>query len=94
MFDENLLNCSQFVQLVESFLGMSTPEEVVQQVIKYLGEGYVETEEEKYLRLQKVTTFIKNFVVNRNWFEPIASRAQVHKASQTENFAQYFLSRL
>ncbi|XP_033627840.1 EF-hand calcium-binding domain-containing protein 5-like isoform X1 [Asterias rubens] len=53
MFDENLLNCSQFVQLVESFLGMSTPEEVVQHVIKYLGEGYVETEEEKYLRLQK-----------------------------------------
>ncbi|XP_038058880.1 EF-hand calcium-binding domain-containing protein 5-like isoform X2 [Patiria miniata] len=53
IFDENLLNSSQFVQIVEAFLGESPPEEVVQQLLKYLGEGYIETEEEKYLRLQK-----------------------------------------
>ncbi|XP_022089636.1 EF-hand calcium-binding domain-containing protein 5-like isoform X2 [Acanthaster planci] len=53
IFDENVLNCSQFVQIVEAFLGESPPEEVVQQLLKYLEEGYIETEEEKYLRLQK-----------------------------------------
>ncbi|XP_072034980.1 EF-hand calcium-binding domain-containing protein 5-like isoform X2 [Amphiura filiformis] len=52
-FDQNTLNTSQFVALIEVFLGDDPPEEVVQAVIKFIQEGYVETEEEKFSRLQK-----------------------------------------
>lgn len=53
-FDENFLNQSQFIQLVEVFLGEEPSQEVIDALVKYLKEGYVETEEEKFLRLQKV----------------------------------------
>ena len=53
-FDQNTLNNSQFVTLVEVFLGDDPPEEVVQAVINFIQNGYVETEEEKFNRLQKV----------------------------------------
>ncbi|KAJ8042730.1 EF-hand calcium-binding domain-containing protein 5 [Holothuria leucospilota] len=52
-FDENFLNQSQFVQLVEAFLGDDPSQEVIDLLVKYLKGGYVETEEEKFLRLQK-----------------------------------------
>ncbi len=53
-FDQNTLNSNQFVQLIGVFLGEEPPEEVVQSVIKFIQGGYVETEEEKFNRLQKV----------------------------------------
>ncbi|XP_071848550.1 EF-hand calcium-binding domain-containing protein 5-like isoform X3 [Apostichopus japonicus] len=52
-FDENFLNQSQFIQLIEAFLGEEPTQEVIDTLVKYLKEGYVETEEEKFLRLQK-----------------------------------------
>lgn len=63
-FDENFLNQSQFIQLIEAFLGEEPTQEVIDTLVKYLKEGYVETEEEKFLRLQKVilSERICNFV--------------------------------
>ncbi|XP_072164460.1 EF-hand calcium-binding domain-containing protein 5-like isoform X2 [Diadema setosum] len=52
-FDESALNSSQFVQLVELFLGEESPQFVVESLVKFISEGYVETEQEKFLRLQK-----------------------------------------
>ncbi|XP_071486075.1 EF-hand calcium-binding domain-containing protein 5-like [Diadema antillarum] len=52
-FDESALNTSQFVQLVELFLGEESPQFVVESLVKFISEGYVETEQEKFLRLQK-----------------------------------------
>ena len=42
------------MQLVELFLGEEPPQFVVEALIKFITEGYVETEQEKFLRLQKV----------------------------------------
>ncbi|XP_041456863.1 EF-hand calcium-binding domain-containing protein 5-like isoform X7 [Lytechinus variegatus] len=52
-FDESALNSSQFVQLVELFLGEDSPQYVVDALVKFITDGYVETEQEKFLRLQQ-----------------------------------------
>ncbi|XP_063964720.1 EF-hand calcium-binding domain-containing protein 5-like isoform X7 [Lytechinus pictus] len=52
-FDESALNSSQFVQLVELFLGEDSPQYVVDALVKFITNGYVETEQEKFLRLQQ-----------------------------------------
>ncbi|XP_030847373.1 EF-hand calcium-binding domain-containing protein 5 isoform X3 [Strongylocentrotus purpuratus] len=53
VFDESALNSSQFVQLVELFLGEDSPQYAVDALVKFITEGYVETEQEKFLRLQQ-----------------------------------------
>ncbi|XP_078681954.1 EF-hand calcium-binding domain-containing protein 5-like isoform X2 [Branchiostoma floridae x Branchiostoma belcheri] len=53
VFDENSLNLSQFVQLVETFLGDHPFQEAVDRLVGYIQDGYVETEEEKMSRLAK-----------------------------------------
>nr|XP_006818095.1 PREDICTED: EF-hand calcium-binding domain-containing protein 5-like [Saccoglossus kowalevskii] len=52
-FDENYLNVSQFVQLIELFLGDEPNKQSFDQVLRYIKSGYVETEEEKLARLKK-----------------------------------------
>ncbi|XP_070572519.1 EF-hand calcium-binding domain-containing protein 5-like isoform X2 [Ptychodera flava] len=52
-FDENFLNISQFVQLVESFLGDEDSQAAFDTLLDFIKAGYVETEEEKMFRLKK-----------------------------------------
>lgn len=52
-FDETTLNCSQFIQITETFLGDSADMDLFQQLIRYLKDGYVETEDERMSRLLK-----------------------------------------
>ncbi|ESP00971.1 hypothetical protein LOTGIDRAFT_51730, partial [Lottia gigantea] len=52
-FDENSLNVSQFVQLTETFLGDDPRKEIFAQLLKFIKNGYEETEEEKMDRLKK-----------------------------------------
>lgn len=52
-YDETTLNCSQFIQVTESFLGDVPSMEVFQHLVRYLRDGYVETEDERMNRLLK-----------------------------------------
>lgn len=53
VFDESVLNVSQFVQLTETYLGHHPEEDTFEKLVTYLKEGYEETEEEKMERLVK-----------------------------------------
>ncbi len=55
-FDESTLNMSQFVQLTETFLGDEPNMEGFNQLVRFVREGYMETEEERMSRLIKVRT--------------------------------------
>ncbi|XP_041350309.1 EF-hand calcium-binding domain-containing protein 5-like isoform X2 [Gigantopelta aegis] len=55
-FDENLLNVSQFVGVMENFLGDSPNRTLLKELFKFIKQGYEETEEEKLKRLTKVRT--------------------------------------
>ena len=55
-FDENVLNVSQFSQLMESFLGDQPNLNIFSDLSTYVREGYVETEDERYKRMIKVST--------------------------------------
>ena len=55
-FDQDTLNMPQFVQLTETFLGDLPLRDVFESLVKYVHEGYDETEEEKMERLRKVST--------------------------------------
>ncbi|KAK6184453.1 hypothetical protein SNE40_006921 [Patella caerulea] len=52
-FDENSLNVSQFVQLTETFLGDEPVKDVFTRLLKFIKDGYEETEDEKMDRLTK-----------------------------------------
>ncbi|XP_050409676.1 EF-hand calcium-binding domain-containing protein 5 [Patella vulgata] len=52
-FDESSLNVSQFVQLTETFLGDEPVKDVFTRLLKFIKDGYEETEEEKMERLTK-----------------------------------------
>ncbi|CAH1801131.1 unnamed protein product [Owenia fusiformis] len=52
-FDESSLNTSQFVQLTETFLGDLPEMESFNKLVQYVRNGYVETDEEKLLRLRE-----------------------------------------
>ena len=45
----------QFVQLTETFLGDLPLRDIFESLVKYVHEGYDETEEEKMERLRKVS---------------------------------------
>jgi len=51
MFDENLLNVSQFVHVTETFMGEVPDMHVFGHLVRYIREGYMETEEERMGRL-------------------------------------------
>ncbi|XP_069471351.1 EF-hand calcium-binding domain-containing protein 5 [Ambystoma mexicanum] len=53
-FNGTSLNLPQFVQLMETFLGEDTPPPVVERLVIFIREGYMETEEEKFQRLEMV----------------------------------------
>ena len=53
-FDEAVLNLPQFVQLTETFLGDAPERKVIQRLVAYVSEGYVETEDERLERIIKV----------------------------------------
>ncbi|KAJ1186093.1 hypothetical protein NDU88_002877 [Pleurodeles waltl] len=52
-FDRSSLNLPQFVQLMETFLGEETSLPVVEKLVAFIQNGYMETEEEKFQRLEK-----------------------------------------
>ncbi|XP_071945238.1 EF-hand calcium-binding domain-containing protein 5-like isoform X2 [Antedon mediterranea] len=52
-FDESTLNPSQFAQLILVFLGDDLPDGTIKELITYIREGYIETEEEKFKRMQQ-----------------------------------------
>ncbi|XP_013406765.1 EF-hand calcium-binding domain-containing protein 5 isoform X1 [Lingula anatina] len=52
-FDETSLNVSQFVNLIETFLGDEPGMEAFNSLVRYVRDGYMETEEEKRERLLK-----------------------------------------
>ena len=54
-FDENKLNVGRFISLMENFLTDECPREMVSDLVEYIQEGYIETEEEKMSRLAKVS---------------------------------------
>lgn len=54
IFDENLVNVSQFVHVTETFLGEVPDMHVFGNLVRYIRDGYVETEEERMKRLLKV----------------------------------------
>ncbi|XP_078536145.1 EF-hand calcium-binding domain-containing protein 5 isoform X1 [Lissotriton helveticus] len=53
-FDRSSLNLPQFVQLMESFLAEETSLPVVEKLVAFIRNGYMETEERKFKRLEKV----------------------------------------
>ena len=55
-FDENTLNMSQFIQLTETFLGDEPHTDGFKQLVRWVREGYMETEEERANRLLKVSS--------------------------------------
>lgn len=52
-FDENQLNVSQFVHLTETFVGDEAESIVFNNLVRFVREGYVETEDERMQRLVK-----------------------------------------
>ena len=54
MFDEDNLTVSQFVHVTETFLGDDPSMETFGKLVRYVKEGYLETEDEKKERLMKV----------------------------------------
>lgn len=60
-FDENRLNKSRFVSLLDTFLDEETQNETVEDLVNFIHGGYVETEEEKMERLAKVGAIKRNF---------------------------------
>ncbi|XP_033099536.1 EF-hand calcium-binding domain-containing protein 5-like isoform X2 [Anneissia japonica] len=52
-FDEHTLNQSQFTQLIEVFLGDEMPDGILDELMKFIREGYVETEDEKMKRMRQ-----------------------------------------
>ncbi|XP_067682679.1 EF-hand calcium-binding domain-containing protein 5-like [Haliotis asinina] len=52
-FDEHTLNVSQFVHLTETFIGDRPKRALFETLLRYIKEGYEETEEEKLERLLK-----------------------------------------
>ena len=54
-FDENTLNVSQFVHMIETFLGDVPLMEAFHQLVRFVKTGYMETEEERMQRLFKVS---------------------------------------
>ena len=53
-YDEHTFNCRQFMQVTETFLGDEPSMELFQQLVRYIRDGYVETEDERVGRLLKV----------------------------------------
>ena len=53
-FDQDTLNQSQFTQITETFIGDAPNMDVFQHLVRYLRDGYVETEDERMGRLLKV----------------------------------------
>ena len=53
-FDQDTLNESQFTQITETFMGDYPNMEVFQHLVRYVRDGYVETEDERMGRLLKV----------------------------------------
>jgi len=53
-FDENQLNEGRFISLMENFTSDDTDHTLVEQLVNFIFGGYVETEEEKMARLEKV----------------------------------------
>ena len=64
-FDENTLNMSQFIQLTETFLGDEPHSDGFKQLVRWVREGYMETEEERANRLRKVSSPDPNLNLNR-----------------------------
>lgn len=76
VFDENQLNEGRFISLLENFLSEDTNHSIVQYLVNFIHGGYVETEEEKMERLEKVlvnininlmlsfNTYINTFILN------------------------------
>ena len=56
-FDESTLNTSQFVLVIETFLGDEPLMEAFHQLINFIRDGYMETEDERMHRLIKVNKF-------------------------------------
>ena len=54
VFDEDQLNIGRFISLLENFLSDETNHPLVEQLVNFIHGGYVETEEEKMARLEKV----------------------------------------
>ena len=54
VFDENQLNEGRFISLLENFISDETDHLLVEQLVNFIFSGYVETEEEKMARLEKV----------------------------------------
>ncbi|KAK0054151.1 EF-hand calcium-binding domain-containing protein 5 [Biomphalaria pfeifferi] len=52
-FDENTLNISQFVLLVETLLGHDPSKDIFERLVKHIRDGYSDTEQEKMDRLVK-----------------------------------------
>ncbi|XP_055862075.1 EF-hand calcium-binding domain-containing protein 5-like isoform X3 [Biomphalaria glabrata] len=52
-FDENTLNISQFVLLVETLLGHDPSKDIFERIVKHIKDGYSDTEQEKMDRLVK-----------------------------------------
>lgn len=76
-FDEMSLNISQFVQTVETFLGDLPKMEAFNGVVKFIKDGYMETEDEKRERLLKVR---HNFRIDELSFDPISQSSIQFKA--------------
>ena len=49
------MNVGRFISLMENFLTDECPREMVSDLVEYIQEGYIETEEEKMSRLAKVS---------------------------------------
>ena len=61
-FDESTLLVSQFVQLVETFLGDEPYMAAFNQLVQFIQEGYMETEGERLQRLLKVNIYSKSLL--------------------------------
>ena len=59
-FDEFSLNLNQFTQLIEAFIGDEPVMDVFHQLVRYVRDGYVETEDERMSRLLKVSSKVKS----------------------------------
>lgn len=57
-FDESNLNAAQFIQVTESFMGEAPTMNVFRQLASFVREGYVETEEERMVRITKVFVWL------------------------------------
>lgn len=60
-FDENTLNLSQFMHLIETFLGDIVDMDAFTQLVRFIREGYMETEEERMARLVKVCLHVYTY---------------------------------